>query len=270
MDKQKFWTAGHEAGLSAVIMAAAVCLSNVEIPFGGRYSSYLSGIVVQSSLCLLLLFLIPLTGKSVRSILGRPADGRSLLLVWPLFLVILMNLSDLLEGRIQIDMSRPVMVILYLAVYTSTGFFEEILCRGVILHLLLRRWGKSRKGIYGAVLWSGILFAAGHINGYLLGKMDLWSAAAQIFYAFFIGVCFAACYLRIRSLWVIIVIHALFDLSGELRELTAGGTVHPFMTSTPANALAGVLLLMPVFLYGLFILRKAEGSETAGSFSSHI
>jgi CAAX amino terminal protease family. len=256
MSKLRAFASTHPVSLSIIVITLAIFISNIDVPFGGLYGSYLCGILVQGGMCLLLLLLIRLTGINRRTIFSKPVNRKSLLLVWPLVLFIMLNASDLLSGGLKIDGSKPLLILFYILVYTSTGFFEEILCRGFILNLLLNQWGENKKGVYFSVIISSSLFALGHINVLLTGRMDLWSTIAQIFYAFFIGVCFAACYLRTQSIWPVIVLHALFDMSGELRELTVGGAAHPYITSTPISALIGISLLSVVFFYGLFILRK--------------
>ncbi|WP_162162931.1 CPBP family intramembrane glutamic endopeptidase [Gorillibacterium massiliense] len=260
MIKLKVFAIHHPILLSIIVTTLAILISNIDIPFDGLYGSYLCGILVQGSICVFLLLLIKLTGINTRTVFSKPASRKSLLLVWPLVLFILLNASNLFGGNLKIEVSKPGLIILYILVYTSTGLFEEILCRGFILNLLLRKWGNSKKEIYFSVVISSTFFALGHINGLLIGRMDIWSTIAQIFYALFIGVCFAACYLRIQLLWPVIILHALFDMSGELRELTAGGAIHPYITSTPLNAMVGIALLSVVFFYGLFILRKVNGT----------
>lgn len=263
MNKFKSFSSNHSVALSIIVITLAILVSNIDVPFGGLYGSYLCGIFVQGSICLLLLPLLKLTGINSRTVFSKPVSRRSLFLIWPLILFIVLNASDLFSGSLKIDASEPALIVLYLLVYTSTGFFEEILCRGFVLNLLLNQWGKHKKGVYFSVILSSTFFALGHINGLLTRRMDLWSAIAQIFYAFFIGVCFAACYLRIQSLWPAIILHALFDMSGELRELTAGGATHPYITSNPISALVGITLLSVVFFYGLFILRKVDRAGDA-------
>ncbi len=263
MNRLKTFAVHHPVVLSIIVTTIAILISNIDVPFGGLYGAYLCGTLVQGSICLLLLPLIRLTGINSRTIFSRPVNRKSILLVWPLVLFILLNAFDLFSGSLKIDVSKPALIVLYILVYTSTGLFEEILCRGFILNLLLRKWGQNKKGVYFSVIISSVIFALGHFNGLLTGKMDLWSTIAQIFYAFFIGVCFAACYLRIQSLWPVIILHALFDMSGELRDLTTGGATHPYITSTPISALVGIALLSVVFFYGLFILRKIDRAGTA-------
>ncbi len=258
MNKLKVFSSSHPVSLSIIVIALAIFISNIDVPFGGLYGSYLCGIFVQGNICLLLLLLIRLTGINGETFFSPPINRKSLFLVWPLVLFILLNLFDLFSGALKIDVSKPVLIVLYTLVYISTGFFEEILCRGFILNLLLNQWGEKRKGVYLSVIISNALFALGHINVFLTGRMDLWSTIAQIFYAFFIGVCFAACYLRIQSIWPVIILHSMFDMSGELRELTIVGATHPYITSSPIGALMSIALLSVVFFYGLFILRKID------------
>jgi uncharacterized protein len=57
---------------------------------------------------------------------------KSMWLVWHIFLFILLNDSDVLNGEIKNDKIRPLVILAYLMVYLSTVFFEEILCSGLV------------------------------------------------------------------------------------------------------------------------------------------
>ncbi len=172
-------------------------------------------------------------------------------------------LEGIVEGSLVIDTSRPGLILLYTGLVLSIGFFEEILGRGVVLTVMLRKWGSTRRGIYQAVLVSSALFGAAHIVNMIAGRLPLLSTLTQIVYGFFFAVIFAACVLRNNSIWPMVIMHAAFDFGGRgLQEIAVGGASQmPAANSTPEGAITTFMLTLPLFLYGIFILRKVAPSE---------
>jgi len=76
-------------------------------------------------------------------------------------------------------------------------FTEELLCRGLFLNLILTRTGDARK----AVLGSALFFALFHGQMLMVPWYFLWGCAV------------GAAYLRTRSLWTPLVIHAANNLT---------------------------------------------------------
>jgi len=98
-----------------------------------------------------------------------------------------------------------------------------------------------------------------HLLNFLAGRKALLNTATQIIFAIFFGVIFAACLLRNRAIWPMILLHAAVDWAATLREVSVGGglrTLEPAMSLE--NAAISILITLPLFLYGLFILRKVE------------
>ncbi len=184
-----------------------------------------------------------------------PRQWRALWLGWPLLLFTLINID---EG-IVIDFSKPVLIALHLLTALSTGWVEEVLFRGVVVTAFLQKWGKSRQGICLAVLVSSILFGAVHLLNFIQGRKPLLNTAIQITFAIFFGVMFSTCLLRNRSILPVILLHAAVDWAGTLREVAVGGGLRvkvPPMTLD--NALLSLLITLPLFFYGIYILRKVE------------
>jgi len=106
---------------------------------------------------------------------------------------------------------------------------------------------------------SSLLFGLAHLTNLIAGRKPMLNNLTQVAYSLFFGVIFAACMLRNRSVWPMIVLHAAIDWGGTLHEVAVGGglrTTAPLMT--PENALVNILITLPLLLYGLFILRKVE------------
>ncbi len=72
----------------------------------------------------------------------------------------------------------------------------------------------------------------------------------------FFGVIFAACFIRNNSIWPMIILHAFVDLFATAHDLTDSfGEIH---VTTAQNTLVTLIVTLPLFIYGMFILRKVE------------
>ena len=128
----------------------------------------------------------------------------------------------------------PADTLVYLAVgYALTGLYEELWSRGVILRLL-RPGGEVR-----AALLSAALFGALHLGNLLYRPPAV--TLAQMVGAICFGVAYAALRLRTRTLWFLMLLHALHDLTLRLSNF-------PLI---PLDVVQDVILLF----YGLFLLR---------------
>jgi membrane protease YdiL (CAAX protease family) len=223
-------------------------------------ASYVVGIVEQGGVSILLVVLLKKLGLMKEAGFTGPSQWKQIWLLWPILLYTLLNGATApFDGTLTIDTGKPLLIILFILIYLSTGFLEEILFRGATLSILLRKWGTSRKNIYRIVLLSNLLFGSLHILNLIMGRRTLLSTGSQIIYGTFFGVFFAACFLRNKSIWPVIFGHALFDLCGNFSDIAVGSdTFGQVMDLTPQNALIITLITLPLLIYGLIVLRKVE------------
>jgi len=261
MNKLKTFALDHP--LLFAILATVIGISLTELPLqdflapqlGKQAAFYMSIIFQQGLVGFICLLMLASFGWLEIAGITPPKKWRALWLGWPLLLFTLINMD---EG-VVIDTARPMIIVLHLLTALSTGWVEELLCRGVITVAFLQKWGRSKKGIYFAVLASSLLFGLTHLANFIQGRKPLLNNVTQIIFSLFFGVIFAACMLRNRSIWPMMILHAAVDWAGTLREVTVGGglrTVPPIIS--PTNALVSILVTLPLFLYGLFLLRKVE------------
>lgn len=124
------------------------------IPLGRLFTSflelqsaqYLSGLLEQLFVSFLLIVVIKKLGLLQSA--GFTQRPEKIWLIWPMLVFIVLNASDYLSGDLTINSTYPTRLILYILLYLSTGLFEETLCRGLILPLLLQKWQNNRYGIY--------------------------------------------------------------------------------------------------------------------------
>lgn len=175
--------------------------------------------------------------------LGAPESWKSLWLVLPPLLYSLLMLLVSWAGGWP-----PSHVLLIVGCNTAlVAVSEELMFRSVLLQSLL-----GRHPIWPAVLASSLLFGVVHtLSG--LASGDFNGALWQAFAASLQGVGYAAIRLRTRSVWPMVVVHGVWDFALVTSALTAAstgeGSVLPF---------AAVLAVLPLCLYGVFLLRASQ------------
>jgi membrane protease YdiL (CAAX protease family) len=173
-----------------------------------------------------------------------PTPARSLWLVWlPLLYTILMLLFAWISGLPPLGM-----ILIALCNTVLVGLSEELMFRSVLLQGFLTKYS-----MWPAILMSSVIFGSVHaVNGFTTGDFSsaLWQSAS----AFLQGVGYAAIRVRTRSVWPMVVVHGLWDFSLMITMLSPSSSRD--QSTTPY---AGLLAVLPVFLYGLYLLRGTRG-----------
>lgn len=211
---------------------------------------------------LLLVGLLVTLGLLKQAGFTPPGQWRALWLVWPLVILALLNFEPLLSGSLVIDISRPGLIVLYIIRNLAIGFCEEVMGRGVVLTVMLQKWGQNQRGIYRAVLIANALFGVSHIFNLLAGRLPPLASLAQIVYSFVFGVAFAACFSRNNAIWPVMAMHAMINMGGGLHHIAVGGAEQiAIVNTTWAQVAATLVVSLPLLLYSLFILRRV-GSDS--------
>lgn len=190
-----------------------------------------------------------------------PPRPRSLRLLWfPALYIVGFAVLGLAAG---LPPARVILIILGNTL--MVGISEEIACRGILYQGL-----RSRFSVWTAILVSTLLFGAVHVfNGIATG--DFLAASIQAGTAFMTGIAFIALRIRTRSVYPGIVLHGLWDftlvttavgLAARFAGTPEGAAGPPSIGSMGALALAPFLLILPNFLYGLYLLRHVARDES--------
>ncbi|MCF2643611.1 CPBP family intramembrane metalloprotease [Roseburia hominis] len=218
-------------------------------------AAFLQGIIEQMAVVFVIFLLLKKAGMEQEA--GLCSFGKEIWLMLPAVYLIVLNLSDVLAGEMEFGMVKPGRWILFFVLHLSTGFFEEILCRGLMLPLFLKKWGNTKNGAYLALVISALLFGMAHFTGFLMGRQSLLAAVAQVIYATFFGVFAGACVVRMKSIYPMILLHTLINISGELGTLVNDCSLNESYYEIPLEgAVFLVILALPLLLYGLFLVRK--------------
>jgi len=95
----------------------------------------------------------------------------------------------------------------------GTALFEETLFRGLVLKILLKKYGHTKNGIILSCVIPSILFGMVHVSNYPLVGI---SVISQIIIPIAHGLFYAALYLRTRTLLVPIFIHGFTNIAHQI------------------------------------------------------
>ena len=141
------------------------------------------------------------------------------------------------------------------------GFVEETLFRGIILYALVRAWGRSKVGLIASVIVQAALFGVLHVLQIVAGSL-LVTALMVMINSFLSGIWWGVMVLRWESLWPVIVLHSLSNVSVLVKGISSA-YIEP---ATTAYARA-TLLEIPLLALGVWLLlRKPMRSEMEGEF----
>lgn len=134
----------------------------------------------------------------------------------------------------------------------APGFFEEVICRGIILTNMMERWENKGRYILRSVLLSGIAFGFAHFINLMNG--DVIGTVQQVLYAAALGIFFGAAYLRTRNIWGMIIVHSIIDISADIFIDTTS-------TLSTRSIVSSIVIILVYTLIGLYLIR-AEKQES--------
>lgn len=248
------------------IMVIALISAFLEIPFIELFSlnnyfdlqiaSYLTGTISQGIAAVIIIVLISYLGLFNKAGFTSPRKWKQLWLGWPLLVFAIINFN---MGE-NIDISRPGRIILFILLFFSVGLIEEVLFRSFTLTIILKKWGKTKKGIYFSVLAASLLFGAAHIPQLLSGRYTVLASITQMLVTFFFGVTACAVFLRNKSIWPMIILHSIVNIANHIPDLATGAEISFTRDVTMSLSQAGISILVtiPLLIYGLFLLRAIK------------
>lgn len=204
-----------------------------------------------------------------------PISPRGLLILWlpAVYLLFFIGLDVALS--LSLGPLAATVVGFLLLNSALAAFSEELMFRGVLFSALV-----TRLRPFAAILITTLLFGLVHLlNARVVGNVEV--AAAQAVAAAMSGLLFIAIRVRIGSIIPAMVYHALWDF-GTLMALTmalaaadASGNGGAISTATaggtpPGLLLAPIVVLLPNFLYALFLLRRRIARVPADKFDQAV
>ena len=145
------------------------------------------------------------------------------------------------------------------------GLREEFIYRATYQNIIAKKHANSVKGIWTTVLISSAIFGLCHIFNLIYGTHPL-SVLAQVVDAFVVGLLFGAVYLRSGSIWSVVIVHTLTDLSG-LASSTFLRNISDIQDFNQLSLSWGSILLNIVYIaWVAFLLRPSKCKEIYENF----
>lgn len=104
------------------------------------------------------------------------------------------------------------------------GIMEELAFRGILLPLLLSRFGKTKRGMFQSVVLSSVIFGLVHLLNLIEGA-GVVPTLLQVGYSMLTGAMLAVLLLGTGNIVGCIAVHAVFNFGGAAVEYLAEGQV---------------------------------------------
>ena len=134
------------------------------------------------------------------------------------------------------------------------GVTEEILFRGIVLYILVRVWGRTRRGIVASVAVSAALFGIFHMLQVIAGRSASMALMASL-ESFASGLWWGAYAIHWRTIWPVAAIHA----GSNIAVLVALEVVPTGLELSMTGYSLAILLQVPLITLGYWWLTK-EGA----------
>ena len=132
------------------------------------------------------------------------------------------------------------------------GVSEEVLCRSFTVSNLMRIWKDKPHRILRCALVSGGAFGLLHATNVIVTG-DPLAALVQVIYTAGLGVLYGAIYLRTRSIWGVMLLHTLTDITAFIAVFDGSATGMDILF-----CVFGTLLFVALALY---LIRPAKRQE---------
>lgn len=103
----------------------------------------------------------------------------------------------------------------------SVGLMEELVFRGIFFSLLLKRFEKTKKGFWKALILSSVVFALAHLFNLFSGA-SVPATILQVGYSVLTGGLFAFAFFKSGNVLISAGVHALYNFCGLLFTSSLG------------------------------------------------
>ncbi|WP_192508235.1 CPBP family intramembrane glutamic endopeptidase [Pseudoalteromonas aurantia] len=176
-----------------------------------------------------------------------------LLCTTPLLLIALLSMTSANWAEVQLSTQ---VLIAWLFSNFATGFFEEVLMRGMCFYILLKAWGATKKGVLLAAVFQAIVFGLAHLGN--LYHMPMIDVGAQVIFATLIGIGFAGLVYFTQSLWPAIIVHTIINCAGTINNYLVPNTNEFQSPSFTGYIVIIVIFLLLSTLPGLLYIKASQ------------
>ncbi|MBQ9780060.1 MAG: CPBP family intramembrane metalloprotease [Clostridia bacterium] len=188
----------------------------------------------------------------------RKPLGKALLFCIPAALVVVNNMPilSMIWGDAYFVHGEPRYILWFSLECLAIGLFEEAAFRGVALLLIAEKRRTTKKGLFMSIVLSSAVFGVIHLANILAGASP-GAVILQIGYSFLIGAMCSVVLFKTGNLWLCIILHAVYDFSGNLMPTLGAGT----WWDTPTVIFTVILAVFTTVFYVVAFV-KLDPKET--------
>lgn len=173
----------------------------------------------------------------------------------PVYLILLGLASVIAADLTKIE---PLNLILLLISCLTVGFAEELLFRGVLQSLFLKKYINHKSGIFLGTLIPAVVFGLFHLIN-ILKNGPLLPVLIQVVFATFIGFFFGVLLLKTNKLIPIAITHAFINFFLSLQNLP--GLQNEVALEATNASIAPIIIFLPLFIIALLLMKKVDKTE---------
>jgi len=174
-------------------------------------------------------------------------------------------------------------LIVALSQLLGVGVFEEVLFRGFVLKILLKKMGHSKTGMLNACIVSSVIFGLTHISNLVAiiirtGNLSVdvvLPVISQIIFTTAFALLAIALFMRSGTLWMPILIHGVGNLAVQTfasfisRDRILQIFQDPIVMNIPEFIISTLMSTIPLLIAGLLLLRKVDPDDVQNRLNFH-
>ena len=198
-------------GALCFIFFEAIPITMLEDPLANKL---LCGFISRFGLSLLFGWLIFIYGGKKYLVFTK---AFFMMLAWslPCFLVAFVNFPYSAIITNEASIIRTDLMLVYTLYVIGVSILEELVFRGVLLLLVMDIFKRYRHCPLWTTIICALIFSLFHLTNLFMGA-DISSVLLQCGYTFLIGAMLTVTMLKLKNVWLCVLIHAIFDFGGLL------------------------------------------------------
>lgn len=155
-------------------------------------------------------------------------------------------------------------IILFVLFLVAVCFSEELLNRGTITEIIVRRFGSGRKGKLLTILVGASIFSIFHLSNLLRGQ-SVRNTVLQMISVFCMAVFVNTIYVRYRNLYAAILLHMVLDFMTLFEfGMISGKTIGETFTNDKGSTLSSFIMANSSYIVAaviIFLVTNRKGGK---------
>jgi membrane protease YdiL (CAAX protease family) len=173
----------------------------------------------------------------------------------PVYLMLLGITSVISADLTQIELPN---IVLLLVGCLAVGFSEELVFRGLLQSLFLKKYIHHKSGLFLSTFIPAFAFGLFHLVNIFQGG-PIVPVIIQVIFATFIGFFFGVLLLKTNKLMPLIITHAFINFFFSLQYLP--NFINEASPEPDEASITSIIICLPLLIIALFLLKKIDKTE---------